>query len=148
MSLREQLQRDLQDAMRARDAHRKSALRMVLTTIQLAEVESPRALEDGEVLELIRKEVKRREEALEMMREAGREDLVSDEAPQLALLQAYLPAQMSEEDVRELAQAVVDEVGASSPRDMGKVMGALMPRLQGQADGRMVNQIVRDLLSA
>jgi uncharacterized protein len=148
MSLREQLQKDLQAAMRARDTHRKSALRMVLTSVQLAEVESPRSLDDAEVLELIRKEVKRREEALELMREAGREDLISDEAPQLEILQAYLPAQMSEAEVRELAQAAIEEVGAGSPRDMGRVMGALMPRLQGRADGRMVNQIVRDLLSA
>jgi uncharacterized protein len=148
MSLRKQLQEDLQAAMRARDVHRKSALRMVLTSVQLAEVESPRPLDDAAVLDLIRKEVKRREEALEIMRDAGRDDLVTEEAVELELLRVYLPAQMSEADVRELARDAIQEVGADSPRDMGKVMGVLMPRLQGRADGRMVNQIVRDLLSA
>ncbi len=147
MSLRKQLQEDLQAAMRARDAHRRSALRMVLTSVQLAEVESPDPLSDDEVLELIRKEVKRREEAVEIMREAGREDLVTAEGPELDVLRAYLPAQMSEAEIRELARNVIDEVGAGSPRDMGKVMGMLMPRLQGRADGRVVNQVVRDLLS-
>jgi uncharacterized protein len=134
--------------MRARDVHRKSALRMVLTSVQLAEVESPRPLDDAAVLDLIRKEVKRREEALEIMRDVGRDDLVTEEAVELELLRVYLPAQMSEADVRELARDAIQEVGADSPRDMGKVMGVLMPRLQGRADGRMVNQIVRDLLSA
>jgi uncharacterized protein len=147
MSLRMQLQQDLQAAMRARDTHRKSALRMVLTSVQLAEIESPEPLSDDEVLELIRKEVKRREEAVELMREAGREELVTEELAELEMLREYLPAQMGEAEIRVLAQSVVEEVGAGSPRDMGKVMGTLMPRLQGRADGRMVNQIVRDLLS-
>jgi uncharacterized protein len=147
MSLRMQLQQDLQAAMRARDTHRKSALRMVLTSVQLAEIESPEPLSDDEVLELIRKEVKRREEAVELMREAGREELVTEELAELEKLREYLPAQMGEAEIRVLAQSVVEEVGAGSPRDMGKVMGTLMPRLQGRADGRMVNQIVRDLLS-
>lgn len=134
--------------MRARDAHRKSALRMVLTSVQLTEAESPRALSDSDVLELIRKEVKRRQEAIEMMRDAGRQDLVAEEMTELEILQVYLPAQMSEGEIRELAQRVIEEVGAASPRDVGRVMGALMPRVQGMVDGRMVNQVVRDLLSA
>lgn len=148
MGLREQLQSDLQDAMRARDAHRKSALRMVLTTVQLAEVESSDALTDSEILDLIRKEVKRREEAVVLMQDAGRDELVAEEMVELDLLRAYLPAQMDEASIRDLAESVIREVGASSSRDLGRVMGAMMPRIQGRADGRMVNQIVRDLLSA
>ena len=148
MNLREQLQEDLRDAMRARDTQRKSALRMVLSAVQLAEVASPDALSDSDVLELIRKEVKRREEAVEMMRDAGRQDLVAEETTELEILRAYLPTQMSEAEIRELAQAVIEETGASTPRDMGRVMGVIMTRVQGKADGRMVNQVVRDLLSA
>jgi len=134
--------------MRAQDAHRKAAIRMVLTNIQLVESESPHTLEDSEIVELIRKEVKRREEAIEMMRTAGREDLVAEEVVELDILQAYLPALMTEDEIREVAQSVIEEAGASSMADMGRVMGALMPRVRGRADGRTVNEIVRALLSA
>jgi len=148
MGLEERLRRDLKDAMRARDSHRKSALRMVLTGIQLAEVEAGQDLEDEDIVVLIRKEVKRREEALEMMREAGRDDLVEDEVKEVEILQAYLPKQMSEDEIRDLAQNVIDEVGAESPSDLGRVMGAIMPRVRGKAEGRTVNRIVRELLAS
>lgn len=148
MSLRDRLRADLKDAMRAQDAHRKAAIRMVLTNIQLVESESPHTLEDSEIVELIRKEVKRREEAIEMMRTAGREDLVAEEVVELDILQAYLPALMTEDEIREVAQSVIEEAGASSMADMGRVMGALMPCVKGRADGRTVNEIVRALLSA
>jgi hypothetical protein len=134
--------------MRAQDAHRKAAIRMVLTSIQLAEVELGHAPTDPEIVDLIRKEVKRREEAVEMMREAGRDQMVADEEIELEILGAYLPALMGEAEIRELASSVIDELGAESPRDMGRVMGAIMPRVKGRADGRTVNQVVRDLLSA
>jgi len=147
MSIKAQLREDLKDAMRAQDAQRRSALRMVLTAIQLAEAESPHDLTDDEIVGLVQKEVKRREEAVEMMRQAGRDELVAAEELELKILRGYLPPQLSEDEVRELAQAVIAEVGATSTRDLGRVMGALMPRVQGQVDGRVVNQVVRDLLS-
>ncbi len=147
MSIKAQLREDLKDAMRAQDAQRRSALRMVLTAIQLAEAESPHDLTDDEIVGLVQKEVKRREEAVEMMRQAGRDELVAAEELELEILRGYLPPQLSEDEVRELAQAVIAEVGATSTRDLGRVMGALMPRVQGQVDGRVVNQVVRDLLS-
>ena len=121
---------------------------MVLTSIQLAEVELGRGPTDPEIVDLIRKEVKRREEAVEMMREVGRNELVADEEIELEILGSYLPALMSEAEVREVAVSVIAEVGATSARDIGRVMGALMPQVKGRADGRMVNQVVRDLLSA
>jgi hypothetical protein len=148
MGLEEQLRRDLKDAMRARDSHRKSALRMVLTGIQLAEVEAGQDLEDEDIVVLIRKEVKQREEALEMMRDAGRDDLVEDEVKEVEILQAYLPKQMSEDEIRDLAKDVIEEVGAESPSDLGRVMGAIMPRVRGKAEGRTVNRIVRELLAS
>jgi uncharacterized protein len=148
MSIEAQLREDLKDAMRARDAQRRSAIRMVLTSIQLAVAEDPRELTDGEVTDLIRKEVKRREEAVEMMREAGRNDMVTAEVAELEILRAYLPPMMDEAAVRALAQSVIDEIGATSARDLGRVMGALMPQVKGRADGGVVNRVVRDLLTA
>ena len=148
MSLQEQLHQDLRDAMRAKDAHRKSAVRMVIAAIQLAEVETSEPLGDAEVIALIRQEVKRREEAVEMMKEAGREELIPGEVVELDLLRVYLPALMSEEAITELAKEKIDELGVSSMRDMGRVMGTVMPLVKGKADGKMVNQIVRRLLSA
>jgi uncharacterized protein len=148
MSLLEQLREDLKAAMRAQDDRRKSALRMVLTEVQLAEVERSEPLRDEDVVVLIRKEVKRREEAVEMMREAGRDELVDDEVRELTILQAYLPKMMTEAEITKLVEAVIEDVGAESMRDMGAVMGAVMPRVKGRADGQMVNQVVRKLLSA
>jgi hypothetical protein len=148
MSLQDRLRSDLKDAMRARDSHRKSALRMVLTGIQLAEVEAGHELEDVDIVELIRKEVKRREEALELMRDAGRDDLVEGEVTEVDILKAYLPKQMSEDEIRELAQEVIEDVNAESMSDLGAVMGTIMPRVKGKAEGRTVNRIVRELLAS
>lgn len=148
MGLREQLQQDLKSAMRARDNRRKSALRMVLTSIQLAEVEQKDALTDEAIIDLIRKEVRRREDALSIIKEAGRDDLVEEEQAELEILKPYLPQLMSQDEVDVIVQEVIKEVEATSPADFGKVMRVLMPRVKGKADGRMVNQAVRNLLSA
>ena len=148
MDLKEQLQHDLQDAMRARDEQRKLALRMALSAVQLAEVEQRSDLDDAAIVEVIRKEVRRREDALEMMRQAGRDDMIADDEAQVIILQSYLPKLMTEEEIEVIAREVIAKVQATSPADMGKVMKSLMPRVQGKADGRMVSQVVRDLLSA
>ncbi|RLC85636.1 MAG: GatB/YqeY domain-containing protein [Chloroflexi bacterium] len=147
MALREQLQTDLHDAIRARDERRKGALRMVLADIQRAEVKNG-PLSDDKVLALIQKEVKRRQDALEMIRKAGRKEMAAIEATEIEILRAYLPEPLSRAAITELVQAVILEVGASSPADMGKVMPVLMPQVRGKADGRLVSGIVRDLLSA
>jgi len=147
MGARDQLQQDLQNAIRARDEHRKAALRMVLLEVQLAEAERG-TLSDADVLALIQKEIKRRTEALDMFRQGGRADLEANELVELEILKGYLPAALSPEALTGLARAAIAEVGATSIADMGKVMQVLMPRVRGQADGRSVNQIVRDLLSA
>ncbi len=149
MSLKEQLQHDLKDAMRARDEHRKLALRMVLTAIQLTEVEhSEQPLTDEAVVDIIRKEVQRREDALKLIQTAGREDLIAEENVELAILRAYLPQLLGATEIAALAREAIAETGATSPADLGAVMRVLMPRVKGQADGRLVNQTVRDLLSA
>ena len=148
MNLKEQLQHDLQDAMRARDEQRKLALRMVLTAMQLAEVEQRGELSDPAIVEVIRKEVRRREDALEMVREAGRTDMIAEDEAQVAILRSYLPQLLTEEEIKVIAQEVIAETQATSPAEMGKVMKLIMPKVQGKADGRMVSQVVRDLLSA
>lgn len=147
MSLRDQLQQDLHAAMRARDERRKAALRMLLLAVQLAEAEQV-TLTDADIQALIQKEVKRRTEALELMRQAGRTDLEANEMAELEVLRAYLPTALTPEALAELAQSAIAEVGAVSVADIGKVMQVLMPRVKGRADGRLVNQVVRDLLSA
>lgn len=147
MSLKEQLQQDLHQAMRTHDERRKLALRLVLTAVQIAEARQ-RTLSDEQVLELIRREVKRREEALELVLLSGRQDLLAQDKAELEILRAYLPQELSAEDLQALAQVAIAEVGAASPADLGKVMKVLMPQVKGRADGQLVNQIVRTLLVA
>ncbi len=134
--------------MRARDERRKAVLRMALTAVQLAEVEARSELNDEGVVSAIRKEVRRREDALEMIRQSGRADMVAEDEAQLEILRSYLPQLLTAEEVTAIAREIVAEAGAASPADVGKVMKLLMPRVQGKADGRMVSQVVRDLLAA
>ncbi|MGC9400752.1 MAG: GatB/YqeY domain-containing protein [Anaerolineae bacterium] len=146
MSLREKLQKDLQEAMRARDVRRKAALRVLLASIQTREAEQG-PLSDDEILRLIEKEVKQREEALEMAQEAGRTDIVAPEKEELEILRAYLPEPLSEEALVALVEEVIEDVGATSMADMGRVMQTIMPQVRGRADGSQVNRLVRERLS-
>ena len=148
MNLKQQLRHDLTAAMRARDDRKKSVLRMALSAIQLAEVEKKGELSDEDVLIILRKEVRSREDALVTIKEAGRAEMAAEEAAELEILKAYLPQLMEADAVKVLAQSAIDEVQATSPRDMGKVMKVLMPQVRGKADGRMVSEIVRALLAA
>jgi uncharacterized protein YqeY len=148
MNLKEQLQHDLTDAMRARDEQRKTVLRMALSAIQLAEVEQRRDLDDAAVLVVLRKELHQYEDALASIRQAERDDMLAEATAQLAILQSYLPELMDDDAIKRVAQEAIAEVQAASPSDMGKVMQVLMPRVKGKADGRVVSQIVRELLSA
>ena len=149
MPLKKQIEADLKEAMRSGDAARKRALRTLITAISRAERagEELRELSDEEILQIIAKEAKKREESIEAYERGGRADLVAEERAELEVLRAYLPRQLTREEIEARAREVIAEVGASSPRDMGKVMKVLMAEMRGRADGRLVNQIVRDLLS-
>jgi uncharacterized protein YqeY len=147
MSLREQLSLDLKEAMRHRDERRKLAIRAVRAAITNAEVERRRPLTEDEILALIVKEVKQRQESMAQFRQGGREDLVAQEEAELRVLEGYLPRPLSDEELRAEARRVMGEVGATGLRDMGKVMGPLMAVVRGRADGGQVSQIVRELLS-
>lgn len=152
MELRQQLMDDLKDAMRQRDDLRKRAIRSVIAAIKQAETELDASgervsLGNDDILALIAKQARQRQESIVEFRRGGREDLVVEEEAELAILQAYLPQQLTREEIEVEARQVIQEVGASSPRDMGKVMKPLMARLRGRADGGVVNQVVRELLA-
>jgi uncharacterized protein YqeY len=151
MGLREQLMNDLKDAMRQQDEPRKSAIRSVIAAMKKAETELDASgervtLDDDDILALIARQAKQRQESITEFRKGGREDLVAEEEADLAILQTYLPQQMTREEIEVEARQVIKEVGASGPRDMGKVMKPLMANLRGRADGSLVNQVVRELL--
>ena len=148
MDLREQLMADLRTALRDRDTVRKSAIRMVTAALKNARVEKNADLTEDEMIAVLAKEVKQRRNAMAEFERAGRQDLVASESAELAVLGAYLPEALSEGKLVELARQVIAETGANSPKQMGQVMGALMPRVRGRADGRQVSQIVRELLTS
>lgn len=148
MSLAEQIQSDLTAAMKDRDKVRTATLRLVLAGIKnvRAEPGHGQQVSDEEVRDIISREAKKRRESVQMYSDAGRDELAATEEAELDVLTDYLPAQMSEEEIRALVEQTVADVGATGPGDLGKVMGALMPKVKGKADGKMVNNVVRGAL--
>lgn len=147
MSLKEKLAADLKQAIRQGDQQRKSTLRMVIAAIQNAEIEKRRKLDEGDLLAIIAKEAKQRRESIAEFESAGRQDLVDQERGELEILLAYLPRQLSRDEIEREARQVIEEVGATSPAQIGEVMRRLMPMMKGKADGKLVNQVVRELLA-
>ena len=147
MELKQKLQNDLKDAMRAGDDLRKRTLRMVLSAIRLAEVDKRRKLDDNEVLAVIQKEVKSRKESVDEAKKAGRMDLVEASEAEIGVLQVYLPSPLTEEELEALAKEAIKESGATNIREMGQVMKILIPRLEGRATGQQASQVVRKLLA-
>jgi len=147
MGLKEKLDQDLKEAIKQRDERRKSALRMVKTAIRRLEVEKMRELSDEEIQQVIAQEVKRHRQSIEEFSKGGREDLAEAEKAELEILQAYLPEALSEEEIEAAARRVIEEIGATDPRQLGEVMRRLMPQLKGRAEGKVVNQIVREILA-
>ncbi len=146
MDTKSRLQQALKEALRAKDMLRKETLRTALAEIKMAEVEKQRPLTEAEVLAVLHKQVKMRRETLEAARQAGRDDLAARTEAVIAVLEAFLPQPLRAAELEALAREVIAEVGAQGPRDMGKVMKALMPRVQGRATGQQVSQVVRRLL--
>ena len=147
MSLTEQLQADMKTAMRDGDTQRRDTLRMVIAAAQNAAKEKREPLSDEETLAVISKEVKKRRESIKAYEEAGRTDLAAKEQAEIDILAPYLPEQMSEDEVRALVIEAIAATGASSPRDMGRVMGQLMPKVKGRADGKLVSTLVNGELA-
>ncbi|MGD9115609.1 MAG: GatB/YqeY domain-containing protein [Dehalococcoidia bacterium] len=145
--LQQKLTDDLKQAMKAGDTEKRSVLRLVMSAIKNAEIAKQKALEDGDVLGIIAKEIRQRKESIEAFKEGKREDLAAKEEAEMAILETYMPAQMSRDEVVAEARKVIAEVGAESIRDKGKVMPKLIANLKGKADGREINEVVTELLS-
>lgn len=147
-TLQEKLTAHRTDAMRARDADRLSTIRLMLAALQNAQIEAMHPLSDEEAIAVLRKQAKMRRDSIEQFRKGGREDLVRKEEAELVIVESYLPAGMSEEQLRAVVRAVIAESGATGPKEMSTVMRTAMSRLGGQADGRQVQGIVREELAA
>jgi uncharacterized protein len=149
MSLNDKVAADITAAMKSKDAARLSALRMLKAAIMNKGVEKGRDLEDAEILQVVSSLVKQRRDSIEQFSKAGRTDLVEKETGEVAVLEAYLPPAASAAEIDEAVAAAIAETGANSPKDMGKVMKAVMPKLAGKnADGKVVNEAVRRKLDA
>lgn len=144
--LKTDLEASLKQAMKSGDTTRRDILRVVLTTIKLAEVEKGTAIDDAVVISILQKEVKTHKESIEGAKMANREDLVAQFSAELLILQEYLPEQMSEDELKGIIKAAIVECGASSPSDMGKVMKIVLPKVEGKASNSEVSRLVRELL--
>ena len=147
MSLIARLEDELKQAMVARDTDRRNALRLILDSLRSAEKELQRPLHDDEELQVLQRERKRRQEAAEAFRGGGREEQAQAEEQELAVLQEFMPEPLSEEDLEEIVDDAIAEVGATSMADLGRVMADVMPQIAGRADGSVVSQIVREKLA-
>jgi len=145
---KETLEADLKEAIRSKDDVRKRTLRMVLSAIKLAEIDHRDSLDEPTILGIIQREVKSRQETIEEAKQAERDELLASTLAEIEVLQVYLPQPLGEDELAELVQRAIEEVGASGPQDMGKVMKALMPQIQGRADGKTASDLVRGLLSS
>lgn len=146
-NLKEKLEADLRQAMKDRDNVKRSVLRLLLAAIQNAEIAKRGSLDNPDILGIVAREVKQRNESIEAFKQGDRQDLVAQEEAEMAVLKEYLPRQLSREEVIIEARQVIEEVGAQGPRDKGKVMSRLMAQLKGKADGREINEIVTELLN-
>lgn len=148
MSLNERLTEDMKTAMKAGPASkvRLDTIRFLRSALKNVEIDKKAPLTDEDVLGVITKQVKQLKDSIDEFQKAGRSDLVEKAQAEVAVLSDYLPQQMSEAEVRDLARQIITEVGAQGPKDMGKVMGPLVARTKGRADGKLVNQVVKELL--
>ena len=162
MSLKEKIQSEIKEAMRSKEAEKLSVLRMLMASILNKEkekraklskdeedekkLEEMSKLTEEEILEVISSEVKKRKDSIEQYGKGNRQDLVDQEKRELEILMGYLPEQISEEEIRKIVKGKIEEIGAGSPQETGKVMGVVMPQLKGKADGGLVNKIVQEEL--
>ena len=148
MALEQQIQKDIMEAMKAHDESRLNATRGIKSEILLAKASgTEHELSDTDVLKIIQKLVKQRKESAELYTQGNRPELAEKELAEMKVMEAYLPKALSEDEVRNILKEVVAEVGATGPKDMGKVMGAATKKLAGQADGRLISTIVKELLA-
>ncbi len=147
MSLAEKLQQDMKLALKNKEKEKLSTIRMVRAAIKRVEIDNKAPLSDDQVLEVILREVKQRKDAIQEYEKAGRQDLLEKEKAELEVLEAYLPKQFTEEELQDLIQETIQQLGVTSKKEIGKVMKAVIPKVKGKADGKVVNQMVQKLLS-
>jgi uncharacterized protein YqeY len=147
VNIKDKLTDDLKTAMRSNDGIAKETIRSLKTAIKNKEIDVGHPLTEPESVAVLQKAAKQRRDAIEQYRDANRDDLVAQETAELAIIEAYLPKQLSDTELQDIIAATIKEVGATDMSHMGKLMGALMPKVKGQADGKKVNQLVRELLS-
>ena len=147
MSLKEKITEDMKSAMRAGEKERLATIRMILAAVKQREVDERIQLDDGQVLAAVEKMIKQRKEAIVQFESGGRADLVAKESAEIAILQAYLPAQLSEAEIGSLIAAAIASTGASSIKDMGKVMGVVKAQAQGKVDMGKVSALIKQKLS-
>ena len=147
MSLIKEIEEELTQAMRERDDARRDTLRLILASLRSAEKDLQRPLSDGEELQVLQRERKKRIEAVDAFRQAGREQQAEKEEDELEVLEEFMPEPLSEDELEEIVDDVIAEVGATSMRDIGRVMADVMPQVAGRADGSAVSQIVRETLA-
>lgn len=149
MSLNERLLSDMKEAMKQKEAGkiRLATIRMVRAAQKEMEIDKKRELTDEELIQLIRRELKKRQEVIADYQKAGRSEMVEQLKEEIRILEEYLPEQLGEEELRKLVKEAIAEAGAESAKDMGKVMKILMPKIQGRADGKVVNEMVKTMLS-
>jgi len=146
MDLKEKLRADLATAMREGDSQRRDVLRMVLAAVKQVEIDDRKTLDDDGVQEVLRKQVKLRQESIVDFEKAGRPSEVERERAEIVIIEDYLPQMMSREEIEQIARGIIDELGVTNAKAMGQVMSRLMPYVKGKADGRVVNEVVRSLL--
>lgn len=144
--LRRSLNDDLKQAMKSGDTVRRNTLRLLISSLNNAEIAKQAALDRGDILGVIAREVKRHQESIDAFKQGNRPDLVDKETAEMAILQGYLPRQMTRDEVVAAAREAIGAVGAQGPGDKGKVMKELMPKLKGMADGKEINEVVTELL--
>lgn len=146
MSLKEKLLEDMKIAMREKDTLRKNAIQMVRSAILQVEKDSKVTLDDDSIIDVIGKEVKKRRDSLSEFEKSGRQDLIDNLKTEIDVLMQYLPEQLSEEELENIVKQAIQDTGASSMKDIGKVMQAVMPSVKGRADGKIINQIIKKIL--
>jgi len=147
MSLREQINQDLKEAMKAKDVNKRDALRLLTSAFKQIEVDERKELSDDDVIKIIQKQVKSRNDSIEQYKKAGRDDLVEIEEREISYFEPYLPKQLSDDELKAELETIIAQVGATSMKDMGKVMGTASKALAQKADGKRINECVKTLLS-
>lgn len=147
MTLKEQIQSDIKEAMKAKDVERRDALRLLSSAMKQIEVDERKELSDEDVVAIIQKQIKQRNDAAEQYKAAGRDELYDKEMAEIAVFETYLPAQLDDAELEAAVKAIIASTSASSMKEMGKVMGAASKALAGQADGKRISACVKKLLS-